>query len=82
MQADPWRLFDNHSLDELCDMLRSERENTDNLNPTGSVLIYTKKAQKKIDAIADAISLHLKNRKIENGTYETSGYSGRNSNRR
>jgi hypothetical protein len=80
--SDPWRLSEKHSLPELQEMLSAAMSDPSNRNPPGGVLIYNVRGKRRIDAIADAISLRLKQWKIDNGTYETSGYSGRNSNRR
>lgn len=80
---DAWKLADRHTMEELRKMLKAvmEAPESKNDNPA-SLNIYNPKASKRIDAIGDAISLHLKQRKIKIGTYETQGYSGRNSNRR
>ena len=80
---DAWKLAEKHSMGELQGMLQRLVDDPMSRNESpGSVMIYNKRAQKKMDAIGDAISIHLKQRKIDNGTYETQGYSGRNSNRR
>ena len=79
--ADPWKLSERHCLQELEDMLQRELDDPLNKNSDGSIFLFHKKAQKRIDAIGDAISMHLKQRKIDRGTYESNGYSGRNRNR-
>lgn len=80
--TDAYRLYERHDLAALQAMLQEQMDAPENRNPPGCVFIYTKRAQRKMDAIAEAISMHLKDRKIANGTYQTEGYSGRNSNRR
>ena len=80
---DAWKLAEKYNMAELQEMQRAIMGDPTSRNDNPhSVMIYNKRAQKRLDASGDAISLHLKQRKIENGTYETQGYSGRNSNRR
>lgn len=79
---DAFVLAERHTLAELQEMFNAARADPDNKSEQGSVQIYNKRGQRKIDALGDAISLRLKQKKIDNGTYETNGYSGRNSNRR
>jgi hypothetical protein len=79
---DAWKLAERHTMEELQSMLKAAMEAPESKNDNpASLMIYNRKASKRIDAICDAISLHLKQRKIDSGTYKTEGYSGRNSNR-
>ena len=55
-------LYKRYTLGELEDMAAAIRENPQN-QQTGSLYLYTPKARKKLDAIAYAITWHLRDRK-------------------
>jgi len=75
-------LYQKHSMAELVEL--RERITSDPANQqTGSIYLYTPKARRKLNAIDQAITWHIKdNREAQGRPVPTEGYSGRQSNRR
>lgn len=75
--------LDDHTTEELVAMRRAVEDDPANRNPTESIFIYTPKAMKKLRAIDDAITRKVAERRAAAGNpVPTSGYSGRQTNRR
>jgi hypothetical protein len=55
-------LYKRYTLEDLQNMAAAIREDPDN-QQSGSLYLYTPKARKKLDAIAYAITWHLRDRK-------------------
>ena len=76
-------LYRKHSPAELVAMQEAIRNEPANKMPPRSLYLYVPKARKKLDAIAQAITFHLQDkREAEGRPVAADGYSGRQSNRR
>lgn len=76
-------LYAKHDQAALLALARQVEADPANRNPAGSVAIFTPAASRKLGAIAHAIAMHQADRRAAAGQpVPTSGYSGRQTNRR
>ena len=76
-------LYRKHTQTELQVMQTEISNDPVNRNPEGGIYMYTRSAQKKLDAIALAITFHLADKREAAGDpVPCNGYSGRQSKRR
>ena len=75
--------LDGKTKEELVAMSDAICNDPANLNPPGSIIIYTPSAVKKLDKIARQIQYLIgETRKAEGKPINTDGYSGRQTNKR
>lgn len=76
------KLYEKHSQDELVAMQEAICADPASKAQSGQLRIYTAAASKRLDAIAQAITWKLEDkRRTQGNLVPTSGYSGRNSNK-
>lgn len=74
---DSVKLYTKYSIAELQEMEKKIKEDPKN-QLTGQFYLYTPSARKKLDAIAWAITYHLRDAKIARGeSINDSGYTGK-----
>jgi len=75
--------LDGKTTEELMAMAKVIWDAPENRNPHGSLAIYTKKAEKKLDEIARAVTRNMAAKRAKEGNpVPTDGYSGMKKNRR
>ena len=75
--------LDGKTTEELMAMAQKIWDDPESQNPKGSLSLYTKKAQKKLDAIAWAVARNMaEKRAAEGNPVKSDGYSGLKQNRR
>lgn len=76
----PVKLYEKYSIPELQEMEKKIKEDPKN-QLTGQIYLYTPSARKKLDAIAWAITYHLKDARIARGEFiREDGYTGKKRN--
>lgn len=77
---DAVKLYNKYSIEELQAMEKKIKEDPRN-QLTGQFYLYTPSARKKLDAIAWAITYHLKDARIAKGEFiREDGYAGKKRN--
>lgn len=78
-----YSLYKKHSQDALLKLQDSIAADPESRNKAGGIHLYEPKARRKLAAIAEAITMHMADRRAAAGRPVTvDGYSGRKQNRR